>query len=299
MTEVLRWCRQCLTSKPFTEFYKSTCGKDGLYPSCKVCSLLRVKQWQAAHPERINHRLGKPRRSLCKGLPAGVIVDRPAAFRSQSWHISSDGHPGMRTVNAEGVCRVISLHRYIMGDPAGMSVKHKNGNYLDCRKSNLYLVKGHSLAPTCGATVKYYASSCYPGVTFHSRKRKWFARATKNGKSVYLGCFTAMEDAVEAAKNYRVLNYPGYVAESSKHCRHCGKYWPLSLFHVDNGKRDGHKAMCGTCSNSYSQARRVRKRQSSSIRTEPLRSLALRHHSSSSEPVSSLADDGPVGGHFQ
>lgn len=47
-----KWCFECKTMKPASEFYKNKSKADGLHTPCKSCHKLKSKQTREAHPER-------------------------------------------------------------------------------------------------------------------------------------------------------------------------------------------------------------------------------------------------------
>lgn len=51
---MLKMCSQCKEEKPSTTeyFFRDKRAKDGLQSSCKKCERIRVKKWQAKHPEK-------------------------------------------------------------------------------------------------------------------------------------------------------------------------------------------------------------------------------------------------------
>src|SRR4051794_8008100 len=48
----MKVCKMCGAELPLDAFYRDRKSKDGRYWYCKVCSDLKSKAWQAAHPER-------------------------------------------------------------------------------------------------------------------------------------------------------------------------------------------------------------------------------------------------------
>lgn len=79
-----------------------------------------------------------------KNSPKRVKVDTPAdSLREHSWEIHSNGYVVCREtvrVGATSVRKSTYLHRLIMEPGREQRVRFKNGNPLDCREENLYIV---------------------------------------------------------------------------------------------------------------------------------------------------------------
>ncbi len=90
----------------------------------------------------------------------------------------------------------ISLHRFLMGNPKGFMVDHRDCNGLNCIRENMRLCdrRGNRWNRRRDAN----NSSGYIGVSWATADRKWRAAAETNGKTVYLGVFNSPEDAARA-----------------------------------------------------------------------------------------------------
>ena len=79
-----------------------------------------------------------------KNSPKRVKIDGPAAgLRARAWEIHSNGYVVCREtirIGATSVRRSTYLHRLIMEPGREQRVRFKNGNPLDCREENLYVV---------------------------------------------------------------------------------------------------------------------------------------------------------------
>lgn len=83
--------------------------------------------------------------------------------------------------------------------PDGLWVDHINHIRDDNRICNLRLVtKSGNMR---NATLRQDNSSGVTGVSWHSGSRKWRARINHNGKSVFLGFFSSLEEAARARKS--------------------------------------------------------------------------------------------------
>lgn len=91
------------------------------------------------------------------------------------------------------------LHRFIyyINDieiPEKMEIDHKNGNGLDCRKSNMRFAS--SRLNKANAGLRSDNSSGYKGVNFMASRDKWRAQLWVSGKNTHLGLFETLEDAI-------------------------------------------------------------------------------------------------------
>lgn len=102
------------------------------------------------------------------------------------------------------------LHRFIMGLPARydnttkLIADHINGNRLDNRKTNLRICRKEKNPINC-KTYKNNTSGC-KGVSWLKRLNKWQVVINVNKKSIYLGIYSDLGEAVavrkEAEKKY-------------------------------------------------------------------------------------------------
>lgn len=93
----------------------------------------------------------------------------------------------------------VTMHRFILSPPKGVSVDHINGNGLDNRRENLRLsTKQQNAANRPKDRVKN-ATSKYKGVYFNKATNKWIARIHVDGKGIHLGSFL---DEKQAAAVY-------------------------------------------------------------------------------------------------
>lgn len=96
------------------------------------------------------------------------------------------------------------LHRLIMGlspkydNDTKIIVDHINGNRLDNRKENLRICEKSDNPMNC-KIYKNNTSGC-KGVTWMKRLNKWQAAISVKGKSIYLGVYSNIEDAIKVRK---------------------------------------------------------------------------------------------------
>ncbi len=90
----------------------------------------------------------------------------------------------------------IYLHRFILNAPKGICIDHKDGNRLNCQKSNLRFANKSQNAMNRSVS----------GITWVKTLNKWRAQIKLNYKNIFLGQFLLKEDAIiarkEAEKNY-------------------------------------------------------------------------------------------------
>ena len=104
----------------------------------------------------------------------------------------------------------VRLHILIMeSNPCiGEKVDHINHNTYDNRKSNLRICtnaeNNHNKGLRCDNT------SGYSGVTWNKKLQKWYSKITINGKQIYLGVFTNINDAIKARQNAEIKYFKEY-----------------------------------------------------------------------------------------
>jgi hypothetical protein len=89
------------------------------------------------------------------------------------------------------------MHRFIMGDPAGMEVDHINRDAtLDDREENLRIATHTQNGYNQGMRITN--ASGFKGVSWDKERSKWLAQIRINGKKIYLGRFNSLEAAAQA-----------------------------------------------------------------------------------------------------
>jgi hypothetical protein len=142
-----------------------------------------------------------------------IQIDDEDAVRvlAQSWWVSSspetDGH--VICFSAKIGKKIIKLHRFIMGNPSGRVVDHRNGDRLDNRKANLRICgigennrnRGMSRSNTSG----------YKGVSFNKQRGKYRAYIRlKGGYQKHLGFFDDPLIASLAYQSAAILYFGEY-----------------------------------------------------------------------------------------
>lgn len=88
------------------------------------------------------------------------------------------------------------LHRFLLNAVTGSEVDHRNGDGLDCRKSNLRTATHQQNLANQQLSVAN--RSGYKGVSRSLRGDKWVAQTKLKGRHVSFGYFRNIEDAARA-----------------------------------------------------------------------------------------------------
>ena len=131
---------------------------------------------------------------LAKGLCTLVDDDDFALVSAYPWHITSSGYVAGKVI-IDGAQKLVYLHRFLLNAPPGQVVDHINGDRLDNRQDNLRLV---TRAQNQWNRKVQRNRSGYKGVSWHRRKRKFYARIQANGQRYNLGYFDTAEEAAQA-----------------------------------------------------------------------------------------------------
>jgi hypothetical protein len=127
----------------------------------------------------------KPCRNVFSGDVAGMI-----------------GSNGYRKIGING--RVYSAHRlaflYMNGILPSNEVDHIDHN----RDNNSWqnLREATRQANSMNLSVQKRSVSGHPGVTWSKRAKKWIVRPKKNGRKVYLGYYSDLENAINVCKEW-------------------------------------------------------------------------------------------------
>lgn len=138
-------------------------------------------------------------------LPLGGKIDDldRRLLTGRSWHVTSAGYIAARIEN-----RIVLLHRLIAEAPREFVVDHVNGDRLDNRRLNLRLIS--QSANSQNQKLSAANSSGFRGVVWDKQRRKWVAQARLDGRNVCIGRFDRVEQAAEAAHNWRLDNMKAY-----------------------------------------------------------------------------------------
>lgn len=139
---------------------------------------------------------------LSRGMEAIVDDEDYDALSLHKWSYANVGYAVRRADK-----KIIYMHRYIMGNPLGQEVDHRDNNRLNNQKNNLRICKRlqNSKSQLKRADKEYTSSN--KGVHFDRRRGKWKAEITVNYKNKFLGRFDKEEDAVLAYNNAAIKHF--------------------------------------------------------------------------------------------
>lgn len=106
-------------------------------------------------------------------------------------HVGGYAH---RVPTINGKRTQILMHRLLNKTPEGFVTDHKNQNKLDNRKNNLRTVT-HS-QNQMNTSVRKNNRVGVKGITFQNNR--WRARIFTNGKSIFLGGYKTLDEAIKA-----------------------------------------------------------------------------------------------------
>lgn len=150
---------------------------------------------------------------LTQGKVALVDDEDFEELNKHKWFIYSIGYAARYIRINKTKRKMISMHRIIMGRPAGMEVDHINHNILDNRKKNLRIVThGQNMY---NMKLSKSNTSGYKGVSWSKTAKKWSGLIQVNNKSIWLGNFKIKEDAA-MAYNEAARKYHGEFAKLNK-----------------------------------------------------------------------------------
>ena len=113
------------------------------------------------------------------------------------WQYHNNGY-SYRQVKKNGKITRFYMHRVIADTPQGLVVDHENGNKLDNRCSNL---RNCTQAQNIMAGRGWYRS--LPKNIYRTKNGTYNVKLNKNGKSVHIGNFTELNDAIREADKAR------------------------------------------------------------------------------------------------
>ena len=104
-----------------------------------------------------------------------------------------------RTDQSSPTRGTVRMHRFLMGEPKGFEVDHRDGNGLNNRRDNLRVATGQQNRQN--TRTRCDNSSGFKGVAWHKNRGKWLAHIGVGGRRLHLGYFETPEDAHAAYCN--------------------------------------------------------------------------------------------------
>jgi hypothetical protein len=140
-------------------------------------------------------------------LEGGTVLlddDELERLEGRSVYLGSNGYAYF-SKNATGP---ITLHSFVMGGATpGMHIDHANGNPLDNRKSNLRVVTAQANQVNRKRLSRANTSGRRGVTVRRGAKNPYIAQITVLRKTIYLGSFPDLEEAVAARKKAELEYY--------------------------------------------------------------------------------------------
>lgn len=135
---------------------------------------------------------------LTKGKFALVDDEDFDHLNQWKWYYSAIGY-AVRDVHVpKGKKVCVYMHRQINMTPEHLRTDHINRNKLDNRKENLRAVDGSQNGINRGLNTNN--TSGHKGVVWHKDSQNWGARIKLHYKTIYLGRYKELKDAIRARK---------------------------------------------------------------------------------------------------
>lgn len=120
----------------------------------------------------------------------GLLAEDKTLYRGSNGYVYYSEWSG-------GKSRPDLFHLLIMGKHPGMHVDHRDGDPLNCHRNNLRVVT-YQKNQVNRHRLNRNNTSGVRGVTLHRPTQKWLAQIMVDRKSIYLGLYADLEDAVVA-----------------------------------------------------------------------------------------------------
>lgn len=115
------------------------------------------------------------------------------------WYENLNGYAETNVPIGPRKSKRVMFHVMVFTDcPSGLFRDHINGNRLDNRKVNIRYVTKQQNNHNHGKSKKN--TSGYPGIRWEEDRGKWLARIKFNDRTINLGRYSRIEDAVHARK---------------------------------------------------------------------------------------------------
>lgn len=145
---------------------------------------------------------------LTRGKFAIVDAADEEALSRYSWS-AIENPPGSWYARAEIAGRTVYLHRFLMGEPEGMTVDHVDGNGLHNTRNNLRICT-HAQNQANRKGLQKNNTTGFVGVV-RRRSGRYGAEIKHEGKKIRLGTFDSAIEAA-AARDKAAIQYHGEFA---------------------------------------------------------------------------------------
>lgn len=170
-------------------------------PDCKRVCLSAACRTQVTRPIEVRGHIAFV--PLTQGAVA--IIDAADVERIEQFTWSLNCSQTAVYASAALFRRCVRLHRFLLDLPPGRRVDHRNGNGLDCRRSNLRI----ATPKQNGANTRLSRRnrSGFKGVYLRQGRAKWVAQIKHDGRSKHIGTFETPEAAALAYDRAARLAY--------------------------------------------------------------------------------------------
>ena len=133
-------------------------------------------------------------------------------IKDYCWYESNSGYMESTEKTASGY-KCIRMNRIVMGNPENKVVDHIKHNKLDNRKS--YLRSIDECKNVINKVPYKNNTSGYTGISFDNKTHKWRSAIKFENKSIHLGLFSNIEDAINARKEAEEKYFGEYSYDNS------------------------------------------------------------------------------------
>lgn len=122
-------------------------------------------------------------------------------IKKYTWYFDSLGY--LKAANED-----LKMHRVVMNAQKGDIVDHIFHNKNDNRKAKLRIVTNSQ--NQMNKVISRNNTSKYKGISWHKTKSKWIAQIGVEGKLIYLGIFSDLQDAIRVRQDAEVKYFGEY-----------------------------------------------------------------------------------------
>jgi hypothetical protein len=119
-----------------------------------------------------------------------------------NWDKTIQGYYVKAGISRDGTVKKIPLHRFIMGEPKGLTIDHRNHDTLNNTKNNLRPLTSKQNQQN-RKRVSNRNTSGERGVSWHKRDQKWIGQVVVDGVRHWIGGFEDKQECIEAVRKAR------------------------------------------------------------------------------------------------